>query len=242
MTVGLTVGVLADLDENDPEGVDMIQTDFAAINKMLQDFDLPSHHEPSQCEVTFNDGFPHTWINALCEVAGLVAVGRSIPMNQVILGEYTPYANDLFDALLPYFTGLEYEKVLENPTLLKGGGLPGMPPFVQLLSHNRFEGYYIPVDAAVPLMPLSVEEGKNVAWPVGSAQRLRSELLLLAAALKIPKPESFDLRQVDPFLHGDPPPDPVHLWQAQPLATLVLIDHLNACNQSLKTGAAISYG
>lgn len=69
MGLALTVGILADLVKNDPEGAQWVREDLMRINHALQEAGLPPHHEPERIEIWDAEGYGYSGLQALGEVA-----------------------------------------------------------------------------------------------------------------------------------------------------------------------------
>ena len=118
---------------------------------------------------------------------------------------------------------------------------PKLPPFVHLIVHSDCDGFYVPVQFETPLVPKRVTQDNEHLWPLGSVMRLEAEINQLAHHLEIPA----DLRNDDEQLHAlIEAPDRTKgaaPWSAQPIATHACLVLRGACDQSLRTGAAIHF-
>ena len=239
MGLGITVGVLADLIRNDPEGAEIIRRDFAEIRRAMLAAGLASHSEPEECDVWFADGMGYSGLHALREVAGFVWKGLQVPRTPMLTGQETPHSDELYEAAVPFLFGKDGLSLWQRLVGRKNGREPS--PFMHLVCHGDAEGYYVPTDFEVPLIPLD-DEDTTVAWPLGSVQRLRAEIAVLSQVLDIPReltPQSPDLTVL---LEHEQPNEDGALWQAQPIATYSALILRDACDASLSTGAAISFG
>ena len=69
MGLSITVGILADLLENDPEGAEFVRGDFDIINEILRQNGLPKHEEPTSLPMLRDrsgvTGFPYSFLHYL---------------------------------------------------------------------------------------------------------------------------------------------------------------------------------
>lgn len=157
MGLGITVGILADLAENDPDSVDEMASDFEAINDVLRRNRLPEHQEPRTLP-RMNDrtgcgSFPYSFLHRLRRFyAERIARPDRVP---------GPLA--------------EGENAAHDPALDQVGSAKH-----HLLWHSDCEGYYIPID-----FPKVLEDSRLPGTGIGSSIRLLEELILIAKPLGI---------------------------------------------------------
>lgn len=240
MGLGLTVGILADLKQNDPEGADWVQAQLDDVNHALVAVGHAPHHEPEDCAVWWADGYGYSGLHALREVAGLLWLRRPIPRDKLIDGRGSSLAEDqLFEACLPALVppkrGL-LAKLMGKPTE------PRLEPFMHLIVHSDAEGYYVPIDFPVPVAPEKMREETASIWPVGSVQRLADEVDTICSALEIPPDLTSDSLGLEQAMERETPVTDDALWQAQPIATHSALILREACAASMRTGAAIAFG
>ncbi|AZL59002.1 hypothetical protein EI545_09225 [Tabrizicola piscis] len=241
MGLGLTVGLYADLDQNDPESADEAHQSFAAMAKAMANSGLVPHTEPKDCVTWSADGYGYTGLHALREVAGLVWRDLPIPMDHLLTGTDTPNAEALFSAAAAACAPERRQGLFERLLGEKRTPRPPLPPFAHLVLHSDADGFYVPVDFVQPLIPLPAPRGTELLWPLGSVQRLSAELDVLGRALALPDPLPDPDTLLETWLEG-PAPGPITApWQAQPIATHSLIILRQACDHSLRTGAAIAF-
>lgn len=232
MSMGLSifVGLKADLIREKSGGIDRLERELAAANLALSEAGIEAHREPSDCEVWSADGYGYKGLHALSEVAGLVFANRPIPRDVVLDGDQNQYSQPLFELAADVVTG---EAEDQNKS--------GLPPFMHLAVHPDSAGFYLPIDFPIPLIPNVIENETAQIWPVGSTQALQRELTTLSNSLEIPN----DLRSQDDrlweLLDGEGSPLGSPLWQRQPIASYSLLILREACDESLRTGAAIAY-
>jgi hypothetical protein len=175
MGLALSVGILADLAENDPEMREVMQSEFDSINEVLRSRGLPAHNEPTDVEPWSDPvgvcGFPYSFVHYL----------RRYYAHRIL------FPNQIPPVRLPD------EKASQDAILEKVSSRKH-----HLLWHSDCEGFYVPVDFP------DVIEGSGVpGGMLGSSQRLLEELRLLAAPLgfrlngnKIPDEQITELASV----------------------------------------------
>ncbi len=241
MGLAITVGLLADLLGSDPDAAADLRQTFATTARELAAVGLPPHDEPEECAVWSADGSGYTGLHALREVAGLVWRGLPVPTDHILTGEATPNADALFDTAAAACAPERRQSLFARILGEKPPTRPDLPPFAHLILHSDAEGFYVPVDFLRPLIPMPFPPGTESLWPLGSVQRLAAELDQLAEALDLPEPHPDRDEVLESWLEG-PAPGPISaLWQAQPIATHALILLRQACDRSLRTGAAIAF-
>ena len=157
MGLSITVGILAELLEDDPEAAEEIQGHLATINELLRSSGLPEHNEPTVLPLLESrsdvEGFPYSCIHHLRRFyAHCVACPGTIP---------GPFGAD--------------EPPHEDAVLTRISG-----PGHHLLWHSDCEGYYVPVS-----FPEVLESEAVLGAGVGSSQRLLAELTDVAAPLGV---------------------------------------------------------
>lgn len=241
MGLAVEVGILSDLLQHDIEGAKSVAEHFAEINDVLTASGLNAHTEPTDCVVWSADGFGYSGLHSLREVAGHVWKGKPIPQDTVFTGQETPNSDDLFNEGLPFV--LEENKQPWFTRLLRRGGRKAPPPFSHLVIHSDAQGYYVPIDFPLPLIPKNMRDETAYLWPLGSVQRLRGELHTLIKSLEIPDGLSSNDDSLMELLEAEAnaPRISGHLWEAQPVATYSALILREACEASIETGAAIAF-
>jgi len=243
MGLAVEVGVLADLIKEDPEAAAEVGLEFDAINAALASKGHEQVQEPTDCEVWFADMIGYSGLHAVREVAGMVWKGHDIPRDVLLDGSQTAFSNDLADAFFEHLTGKGQFTLVGQAfrKIFKAKEKPKLPPFVHLVVHSDCDGYYVPVAFETPLVPKRVTQENEHLWPLGSVMRLEAELNQLSRHLEIPA----DLTHEDPQLMAlleNPNSTPTSaLWTAQPIAAHACLVLREACQRSLRTGAAISF-
>lgn len=157
MGLCVSVGMLADLAENDPEMLEDVQRDFEIINEVLGHERLPGHSEPSSLppldDRTPVVGFPYSFLHFLRRFyARLIDHPGSIPP-PVQKGE-----DPSKDASVDRVGSIKHH----------------------ILWHSDCEGYYVPVN-----FPLVLESEDLPGITLGSSFRLMEELISVAEPLGI---------------------------------------------------------
>lgn len=240
MGLGVVVGVLAELAVSDPEGADWAHQELDHVNRTLEEHRLPLHQEPVNCPVWSGQGYGYSGLHALREVAALVWLGLPIPRDALLDGTQNSAGDVHFDSCVKALNGPKPVGLMGK--LMGKRTVPvAVPPFIHLAAHSDAQGYYVPADFAVPLVPARTQDGTAHLWPLGSTPRLEAELNALALALEMPA----DLSSQDSTLavlldeFGAAAADPI--WKAQPIAAYSCAVLRDACRHAKKTGAAIAF-
>ncbi|MGB8813126.1 MAG: hypothetical protein WCC57_08065 [Paracoccaceae bacterium] len=237
MGLSVIVGVLSDID--DPEDQARFADLFKATAKAMIAANLPAHVEPTEIECWSAEGYGYSGLHALREVAGLIWQGKPIPRAPLITGKgETPFAEALFNQALASCGPLKQPGFIAR-LFGKPAPVASLPPFSHLSMHSDAEGFYVPVNFETPIIPKVMDQATASIWPLGSTQRLQSEIDHLAAVLEIPD----GLTSQDETLWEaiESPVTDQALWQAQPVAAYSAIILREACRASLATGAAITF-
>ena len=238
MGLAVTVGVLADLLAHDAEGTALVEGELKAVNAALREAGYRAHKEPRKTDPWSADGYGFSGLHALREVAALLAENQSLPRDKTITGRETRAAERHFAEIL--------ERVLDAPKpgflgRLFGGAEPKLPAYAHVAFHSDSQGYYVPIDFKVPIVPGEMEENSKHLWPLGSSQRLFEETSRIARALEVPDEMEFEDPGLQRWLEGvdDPPEVP---WQAQPIAAYTCLMLREAARRSVATKAAVHFG
>lgn len=162
MGLSISVGLLADLIENDPESAAHFEADFAVANRKLAEAGLPQHVEPRSLPPLDSraplDGLPYSFIHYL----------RRAYAHRVTTPGWiaTPLPEDVDPT--------------EDETLEDVAGMFES----HLLCHSDAEGFYLPVDFEEVIFA-DEGEGDLPGGMLGSSYRLLEELVLVAPALGI---------------------------------------------------------
>jgi hypothetical protein len=162
MGLSISVGTLAWLEGQDPEGAQWLRESLEVANEMLADAGYPAHQEPATLPPLDSraklDGLPYSFIHYLRRA---YARRKADPawVATPLGDDEDPAADDVLEE--------EYDMVESH-----------------LLCHSDAEGYYLPVDFADVLFA----ESEDVGLPggmLGSSYRLMEELVFTAPALGI---------------------------------------------------------
>jgi hypothetical protein len=152
--------LLADLLENDPEGVEWFEGALASVNRVLLAANLPAHSEPRElklmeprCSIA---GFPYSFVHYLRRA----------------------YAHRISDASWHASPVPEGVDPVDDPVL----GAVTEQLTSHLLCHSDCEGFYVPIDFVDVLFD---ENDELPGGMLGSSQRLMRELIAAAPALGI---------------------------------------------------------
>jgi hypothetical protein len=173
MGLSITVGILADLLENEPEGAEHVRSDFDIISEILGQHGLPAHEEPTSLPGLHDrsgmTGFPYSFLHYLRRF-----YARGIAQTE------QPFARRLY--------AIWFAQPMQPPPPVGHGEDPSTDPVLirvaspkhHLLWHSDCEGYYVPID-----FPNVLEDHRLTGGSVGSTARLLDELAVVAAPLGI---------------------------------------------------------
>lgn len=243
--MGLTieVGILADLLAHDPDGVASVEAEFDVMNQALSEKGFTLHAEPATGAVWSADLMGQYGLHALREVAGLVWQEKPLPRAQLLDGSETPGADALLATFLEHLSGKGNITLVGRAlrSFFKAKEKPKLPPFVHLVVHSDCDGYYVPVEFELPLIPKHPAGETEHLWPLGSVLRLEKEINLLAKHLDLPVEMNGDDDALKTYLDSPNQAPDAPMWQAQPIAAHSCLVLREACHQSLVTGAAITF-
>jgi len=160
MGIAISVGILADLIENDPEGADWVREEIEQINIVLSERGLPPHIE-SESLPPLNSresvgGFPYPFVHYLRRTYAHIRADSSWQPTPILEGQdpikdtvYRQTENNDFDS--------------------------------HLLCHSDAEGYYVPID-----FDEVIADERVSGEMLGSSIKLMDELVKVAPYLNIP--------------------------------------------------------
>ena len=241
MGLCVTVGMLADQLVHDQEGAEWVLEKLELVNEALLSSDLPAHNEPTACEVWSGDMFSEFSLFALFEVAGLHWKDGYIPRDTLLDGLESSTYDELFKAALAAADGPPKPTLWQSLTG-KTPAAPETPPFVHLVCHSDIDGFYLPFDFEEVVWPAEFDEETGGIWPVGSVVKLAADLGTICTLLEIPAEMNSDNQELITLLENDETHPDGAMWQAQPIAAHAALILRDACEASLKTGAAIAFG
>lgn len=238
MGLAVTVGVLADLLAHDTKGAGSVEAELKAVNTALKEAGHRLHKEPRNVEVWSAEGIGYSGLHALREVAARLANKETLPRDKPIGGSETPAAERHFGDIL--------ERVLDAPKpgllgRLFGGAEPKLPDYAHVAFHSDAQGYYVPINFKVPLVPAEMQDDTKHLWPLGSSQRLLDETTRIARALEIPDGMGHTDAELERWLEGaDETPEA--LWQVHSVAAYSCLMLREAAKRSVAAKAAIHFG
>jgi hypothetical protein len=162
MGLAMSVGQLAFLRREDPDGYEPLLKAFADVNRVLEANGLPPHHEPEELpdlvERYTSIGQPYSWLHYLRRAIAHVLRGRK---------KLTPCTGDPTEDDL-------YDRVLCSSDS-------------HIICHSDCEGYYVPSDFPEPLYDDLPDGAEHciAGGILGSSQGAMRELVLVAPLLKI---------------------------------------------------------
>lgn len=173
MGLCITVGILADLRENDPEGAELVRSEFDIINEILCQHGLPNHKEPTSLPMLRDrsgvTGFPYSFLHYLRRFYARWVAETAQPFVRRL---YAKWLGQPVQTPLPVGDG---EDPANDHVLQRIAS-----PRHHLLWHSDCEGYYVPID-----FPKVLEDQRLDGGGVGSTVRLLDELIVVAAPLGI---------------------------------------------------------
>ena len=232
MSLGLEVGIVADLKANDREGCEFYRQQFESINHALVAADLPLHHEPEglsggvwSCDVALSA------LHALRRVAAYEALGYDIPAPGSDKASRDPVVVD-------YYREFESTPLVWLRRLLFRSSRRELR-FQHLMVHSDGEGYYLPVefDKVLRTHPsLRIAGGR-----IGSSPVLLEECEELATLLDIPESLSEDSQELRRAIEPDRQSETSCRWRQYAQESLACACLMEACRVSLTYGAAIVF-
>ena len=158
MGLAITVGILGDLLENDPEAAEIMQEEFFYVNEVLAAHKLPLHKEPEKQlaldSMALIESYPNVFIHHLRRVA---AHAWNKPK---YVAEYFPQVEEPKD---DEFLKKEIAKHSSH-----------------LISHSDCEGFYVPVE-----FKEVIADDRVLGGILCSTQVLMRELISIAPCLGI---------------------------------------------------------
>ncbi len=157
MGLAISVGILAELAEDDPEGAEEMRDEFERINKVLKKHGLPLHAEPEQLPPFETRApvlsFPYSCLHTLRRV----------------------YAHSIKTPGKPVSPSDSAKDVAQDPVLAEV-----QSPSHHLLWHSDAEGCYLPIRFS-----LAIESEEIAGGLVGSSNRLLDELIAVAPIIGV---------------------------------------------------------
>jgi hypothetical protein len=223
MSLSLEVGIIADLLENDEEGAEHFQEEFATLSQYLTSVGLKPHVDPPNVEIWSGDMYGYSGLHYLRRLAAHLHYTQKLP---------APGDDDAADDPM-------LKRYYEDYNRAPAGKAFGT--YDHLIIHSDAEGYYIPQDFECVIIPgdSCVIAGEMV----GSSQRLRDECKKLAAAIQLP----LDLNPEDERLFNaaeaqrESEDTGATLWERYGIESYSCLNLYHAACHSISTGAAIVF-
>lgn len=228
MGLDVAVGMLADLGQNDPEGLQSLEVHFESVNEVLAAAGLPRHVEPVDCEPWGRQMYGYSGLHYLRRLAAYLDAGLPLPSP----GDRSCADDPVLMAYYDNVTG-------KRPSLLKR--LFHSPPrfargFDHLILHSDSEGFYLPQDFPQVLV---ADDESLPGGMLGSAPRLLTELDRLASLLGLPDHLDADSDALWDAAEGQGEGD--EGWQRYGIESFSCVVLREACRKSVASGAAIVF-
>lgn len=226
--LALSVGLLADLKENDAEGYDMFCEYFDGVNRLLAAHSLPSHTEPQEAEPWSAQMYGYSGLHCLRRLAAYLDSGIDLPQPADRNSSQDPRLEAYFGDVTGQSSGW-LKRLVHRPTFRR--------EFDHLIVHSDAEGFYLPQDFRHVLFASG-----NAQIPggmVGSTPRLLSECERLARVLEIPAHLTKDSEEL--WEAADSQGKGKAVWQRYGIESFTCVAMQAACKRSLETGAAIAF-
>jgi hypothetical protein len=223
------VGILADLREGDEEGHQLWKAEFSGLNRYLASVGLPVHEEPVDCLSWSHDMYGYSGLHYLRRLAAHLDLKGRMPdpgdetaPNDETLSEYYWLAAGKRRGVLGWF-GVRPQ--------------PKIRTFDHLIVHSDSEGYYLPMDFKDVLRP-------DDSFPVpggmvGSSFRLLDECGRLSQSLQIPQGLSVDTAEA--WMAEEGQGRGIEAWRRYAIETFSCLCLIQACEYSIRTGAALVF-
>ncbi len=221
MGLALEVGILADLKEADEEGYEYFREQFALLNELLTENQLPAHAEPQEMPIFSCDMYGYSGLHYLRRIAAHLLVNRSIPAPCKNRPNTDPVMIACYDEI----------------ATMQDARSPDRKRFDHLLCHSDAEGFYLPLEFDEVLFDFNNRGLAGIQ--VGSSSKLLAECTTLANALELPinldfKDDIFNYAAVENQGRGSG-------WQRYGIECYACIRLIHAARHSLKYGAAIVF-
>lgn len=216
MGLGVEVGIMADLLENDDESFEYYEEQFAAINELLEERGLPQHSEPSRVsDVVSYDMWAYSGLEYLRRFAAHLDDSGKVPS-----------PGDESAAVDPI---LQKYHQADEPIKCR---------FQHLLQHSDIDGYYLPIDfKEVIYLP----EGSEIAGGIlGSSNALLAECKELAQKLQLPEDIDPDGDEIWEAAEKQSVDDEV-FWKRYGVESFTCIRLMHAARVSVETRSAMIF-
>lgn len=187
MGLEIAVGLLAELEETDPQARARVVEDLSRLNQYLVSVGLPAHDEPADVPPWSDQMYGYSGLHCLRRLGAHLALRGALPPPGDSKASDDPVLDD-------YYQGPERAPAPSGLFGFLRRRKPAMRGFDHLINHSDAEGFYLPRDFQEVLIPDARFEIPGVA--VGSSVRLREECLRLAEALDLPPGTDMDSDEV----------------------------------------------
>lgn len=228
MGLDVSVGFIADLRANDPEGAEDFEEYFSFVGLVLKDAGLPQHEEPIECECWGAQMFGYSGLHYLRRIAAHLDASLPLPPPGDDKSSDDPLLEAYFDDVLGKKPGLVERFLKKQPRFAR--------QYDHLIVHSDAEGFYIPQDFPDVLF---ADDKKLPGGMLGSVPRLLAELERLAEVLGIP--EGLHAQSEELWEAADAQGEGDALWQRYGIESYSCVVLREACHKSLATGSAIVF-
>ncbi len=229
MGLALSVGILADLRENDEDGYEYFKSQLEALNRYLQRTNIREHMEPEDCEVWSADMFGYSGLHYLRRIAAHLDLTGRLPSpggddssKDPILEKYYQAADGVRASFISRLLGKQKDFKRS---------------FDHLILHSDAEGFYLPIDFPGVLFP---DDSFEIAGcMVGSSYQLLRVCERIAAALEIPP----DLDETSDALWeaADSQGEGSVKWERYGIETFSCVCLRRGCRKSIESKAALVF-
>lgn len=229
MGLALSVGLLADLKQNDSEGFETFAACFADVNRLLAANNLFPHTEPVDVEPWGAEMYGYSGLHHLRRLAAYIDSGVELP---------SPGNDDSSKdkRLEAYFANVDGKRsgILSG---LLGTRAKFRREFDHLIVHSDCEGFYLPLE--FPHVLFADEDLQVPGSMLGSTPRLLAECDRLARVLAIPSNITKDSEEL--WNAADSQGEGDTIWQRFGIESFTCVALREACWVSMKTGSAVVF-
>jgi hypothetical protein len=219
MGLDIAVGLLSELEAEDPEGADYHRGVIGSLNEVLSEAGHPPHSEPVglPSEQTYSaQMWGYGGLHHVRRLAASLALEKRLPLP-------CSYEEASNDPILDRFYSL-HERFRTSKSRSGLSALfrkaPEKPPFEHLILHSDAEGFYLPRQMESVVFDNAQPQRSGLGAMVGSSVALLDECRNLAAALGIP--EGIDPEADEVWENAENPPGEGQPWQRFGVETFVL--------------------
>ncbi|MBB4133014.1 hypothetical protein [Xanthomonas sp. 3075] len=228
MGLEISVGLIADLRESDPESAEEFAQVFSNVGRVLKVHGLPQHVEPLMCESRSWGMFGYAGLHYLRRIAAHLDAGLPLPPPGQGGGASDPLLQAYGEDVLGKKPALMQRLFNKPPRFARS--------FDHLIVHSDAEGFYLPQDFPNVLF---ADEAQVPGGILGSTPRLLAELERLAQVIGVP--ESLQSDSEDLWEAVDAHGEGEARWQKYGIESYSCVVLREACRKSLESGAAIVF-